>query len=68
MSGSAKTPYEGDVPTEVTDAVTGKAREGRIACAALRRIAEDHRVAYEVAGAAADRTGIRVRDCDLGCF
>ena len=43
-------------------------RDGKVACAALRKLAEDNDVPYKVAGAAADMDGIKVRDCDLGCF
>lgn len=56
------------VTLELTEAVVAAASEGKVACARLRRLAEDHGVAYKVAGAAADLAGIRVRDCDLGCF
>jgi hypothetical protein len=48
--------------------VQAKAVDGRLACATLRKLAEDHGVAYKVAGAAADDMGYKVRDCDLGCF
>ena len=42
--------------------------DNKIACAMLRKLAETHEVPYKVAGTAADSMGIRVRDCDLGCF
>lgn len=56
------------VTPELTAAVVAAVSDGKVACARLRKIAEDHGVAYKVAGAAADLEGIRVRDCDLGCF
>ncbi len=56
------------VTDEIRKAVEAKARDGRIACPALRRLAEDMGIPYKVAGAAADGLGIKVRDCDLGCF
>ena len=56
------------VTPELTAAVTAAVVDGKVACARLRKIAEDHGVAYKVAGAAADLENIRVRDCDLGCF
>ena len=34
----------------------------------LRKLAEDMGVPYKVAGAAADEIGVRVHNCDLGCF
>ena len=56
------------VTPELVDAIEAKTEDGKIACAMLRKLAEDHGVAYKVAGAAADVNGIKVRDCDLGCF
>ena len=60
------------VAAQVTDelraAVQAMVRDGKVPCAALRRLAEDSGVPYKVAGAAADMDGIKVRDCDLGCF
>lgn len=57
------------ITPELRDAVTAKSdADGKIACAMLRKLAEDHEVPYNVAGAAADDLGIRVRDCGLGCF
>jgi hypothetical protein len=68
MSGTDKKAYEGEIPQEVRDAVAAKAADGKIACPALRKLGEDMGVGYRVAGAAADELGIKVRDCDLGCF
>jgi putative aminopeptidase FrvX len=48
--------------------IESKAADDKIACAMLRKLAETHEVPYKVAGTAADSMGIRVRDCDLGCF
>lgn len=53
---------------ELRAEIDAKQVDGRIACPMLRRIAENHDVPYKVAGAAADDMGLRVRDCDLGCF
>lgn len=67
VSGKDKT--QGPEPSqEVLDAVRGKAEDGRISCARLRRLAEDLGVGYREAGAAADRLGVRIYSCDLGCF
>ncbi len=68
MSGTDKTAYEGEIPQEVREAVQVKAADGKIACPTLRKLAEDMGVGYRVAGAAADDIGVKVRDCDLGCF
>ncbi|MDP2181617.1 MAG: hypothetical protein Q8K99_03515 [Actinomycetota bacterium] len=56
------------VTSELTEAVTAKAADGRVNCAVLRKLAEDTGVLYKVAGAAADQAGIKVHNCDLGCF
>ena len=56
------------VTPEMMDAIKEKAPDGRVNCAVLRKFAEDNGVAYKVAGAAADQAGVRVHNCDLGCF
>ena len=56
------------VTEEMKTAVAEKATDGKITCAVLRKFADDEGVAYKVAGAAADLAGIRVKNCDLGCF
>ncbi|MDY0339801.1 MAG: hypothetical protein RBS17_01115 [Coriobacteriia bacterium] len=56
------------VTEEMTAAVKLKARDGKITCPVLRKFAEDQGVPYKVAGAAADAAGLRVHNCDLGCF
>ena len=53
---------------ELRSDIETKQVDGRIACAMLRKLAEDHGLPYKVAGAAADDMGYKVRDCDLGCF
>lgn len=45
-----------------------KAVQGKISCAVVRKIAEDLQMSYKDAGAAADELGIRIKDCQLGCF
>lgn len=56
------------VTDEMMEAVTAKAIDGKITCPVLRKFAEDQGVPYKVAGAAADAAGLRVHNCDLGCF
>jgi hypothetical protein len=60
--------WTGQVTPELTDAVQAHARDGRITCPVLRKLAEEAGVPYKVAGAAADLAGVRVHNCDLGCF
>ena len=56
------------VTDEMQDAIRAKAVDGKVTCPVLRKFAEDSGVAYKVAGTAADMAGIRVHNCDLGCF
>jgi hypothetical protein len=72
---SGKAPKETDprwaaqVTPELIEAARAKALDdGKITCAVLRKLAEDSGVPYKVAGAAADEAGLRVKNCDLGCF
>lgn len=48
--------------------VRAKAVDGKVTCPVLRKYAEDTGIPYKVAGAAADMQGIKVHNCDLGCF
>lgn len=45
-----------------------KTVEGKLPCAVARKLAEDNRLSYREIGALADELGIRIRDCQLGCF
>jgi LAO/AO transport system kinase len=45
-----------------------RAEDGKIACAEARKIAEELGVPRKDVGRAADETGIRIKDCQLGCF
>ncbi len=56
------------VTPELTEAVKAKVVDGKVTCPVLRKLAEDMCVPYKVAGAAADAQGIKVHNCDLGCF
>ncbi len=56
------------VTPEMVEAIKEKASEGKVTCPVLRRFAEDRSIPYKVAGAAADAAGVRVKNCDLGCF
>lgn len=60
--------WTAQVTQEMQDAIVAKAIDGRITCPVLRKFAEDIDVPYKVAGAAADMAGVRVHNCDLGCF
>lgn len=48
--------------------IRNAARDGRITCALLRKIAEEAGVTYKSAGKAADELKIKIKNCELGCF
>lgn len=56
------------VTPELVEAVKAKAHDGKVTCPVLRKLAEDNDIPYKAAGAAADSVGIKVQNCDLGCF
>jgi ribosomal protein L7Ae-like RNA K-turn-binding protein len=56
------------VTDEMKAAVLAKSVDSKITCPVLRKYAEDTGVPYKVAGSAADIQGIKVHNCDLGCF
>jgi hypothetical protein len=60
--------WTSQVTDEMKAAIEAKATDGKITCPVLRKFAEDEGVPYKVAGAAADAAGVRVHNCDLGCF
>ena len=57
-----------EMTPELIEAVKAKAVDGRITCPVLRKLADDLGVPYKVAGEAADQAGIRIKNCELGCF
>ena len=60
--------WTAQVTDQMQDAIRAKAVDGKVTCPVLRKFAEDSGVPYKVAGAAADMAGVRVQNCDLGCF
>jgi imidazole glycerol phosphate synthase subunit HisF len=60
--------WASQVTDEMMAAVSAKAVDGKITCPVLRKYAEEIGVPFKVAGAAADMAGIRVHNCELGCF
>jgi hypothetical protein len=44
------------------------AREGKVPCAALLKLAQDFKVAPSVLGGLANKNKIKVSQCQLGCF
>ncbi len=60
--------WTAQITDEMKAVIAAKAVDGKITCPVLRKFAEDQGVPYKVAGAAADAAGVRVHNCDLGCF
>ena len=53
---------------ELKQEMLKRAADGKLSCAAARKIAEDLGVSYQDVGDAADEMGIRIKNCQLGCF
>jgi len=53
---------------ELKQELMKKAAEGKLPCAVARKIAEDLNLPYKEVGDAADVLGIRIKNCQLGCF
>jgi len=45
-----------------------KAVDSKLHCAEARKIAEDLGIPYAEVGAAADELGVKIKNCQLGCF
>lgn len=45
-----------------------KAVDSKLSCADARKIAEDLVIPYAEVGAAADELGVKIKNCQLGCF
>ena len=57
-----------DPGPEVLEAVRAAASAGSISCTRARKVARDLGVSPRVVGRAADLLGIKVKNCELGCF
>ena len=57
-----------EVPETVIDAIKAKARDGRISCIDLWKIADETGVMRPEAGNAADSLGLKITPCQLGAF
>ena len=60
--------WTSQVTDEMKAAIMAKSVDGKVTCPVLRKYAEESGTSYKVAGAAADMAGIKVHNCDLGCF
>jgi molybdopterin-guanine dinucleotide biosynthesis protein len=68
LGGIIKRMEETAKKKEIAVLLGRKAEEGRITCAAARQLADEAGVPYSVVGAVADELGIKIRNCELGCF
>lgn len=53
---------------KLREEIIKKAVDRKLPCAVARKIAEDFGVSYSSVGAAADELGIKIKNCQLGCF
>jgi len=53
---------------ELKQEMLKQAVEGKLSCAVARKIAEDLKIPYQDVGDAANELGIRIKNCQLGCF
>ncbi len=53
---------------ELKEEVLRRAVDGRLSCAVARKIAEGLSLPYKEVGAAANELGIKIKNCELGCF
>ncbi len=53
---------------ELKEEMLKKAANGRLSCAAARELAEKLGLPYKEVGTAANELGIKIKDCQLGCF
>jgi hypothetical protein len=53
---------------ELREEMLKKAVDGKLPCAVARKLAEELDLPYREVGAAANELGIKIKDCQLGCF
>lgn len=58
----------GDVAEKIEQAVKAASPDGRISCTVARQVARDLDVTVPEVGEVADRLGIKIYGCELGCF
>ena len=64
--GGGKMPE--DIPAEVVEALEREAEGGRMSCARAQELAGELGVPLSVVGRALDLLGIKITECQLGCF
>jgi len=58
----------GNISEEVLKAVKETAKDGKLTCAEAHMLAERLGVSLLVIGETADQLGIKLKNCQLGCF
>lgn len=53
---------------DIEKALLTYSEDKKIPCASARKIAEDLKVPYSQVGQVANQLGIRIKECELGCF
>jgi hypothetical protein len=53
---------------KIKELLKKKAIDGKIACPAARKIAEELSIPYKEVGRNADELRIKITGCELGCF
>jgi molybdate transport system regulatory protein len=56
------------IKPELKEEIMKELLDGRLSCFSARLIAERLSLAYSEIGAAADELGIKIKNCELGCF
>lgn len=56
------------IPEKVLEALKKAAPEGKITCAKAHQISRELEVSLLMVGTAANELGIKIKDCQLGCF
>jgi hypothetical protein len=53
---------------ELKEEIMKRAGGGKLSCAVARKIAEELHLPYKEVGEAADELGVKIKNCELGCF
>jgi len=53
---------------ELKQVMLKKVDDGKLPCAEARKIAEELKISYKDVGDAANELGIKIKNCQLGCF
>ncbi len=61
-------PVSEEVRKTVSEKLLAESEDSRISCARAQGLARSLGVSYAVVGQMADELGIRVKECQLGCF